>query len=149
MLPLLSTFSLKPINVSSLPLPKDGWRIAMLLQYPENPSWTITTCLTKSITFKGKTCRTSSWNPAQVATRTEYPEHRAIWISSDDGWTADDCQSLINDGYGYCYLHDSLEAPQGFESPVLSISEYQDQVLNAVPSATVDAPAPSEQIHAG
>lgn len=147
MLPKLTSFNLKPINVSTLPLPQDGWRLAMLVQYPENPAWTITTCLTKSISFRGMTLRVSSWNPTQVATRTEYPEHRSVYLEDGvGGCTLEKAQALINDGFSYCYLHDTLEPPIGFDTPVLSISEYQELVLKA-PVATQTTV--QEPIHAG
>ena len=56
--PTLSSFNIKPINTSLLPAIQDGWRIAMLVHYPDsgtpnglNDAWTITTSLTRSITF--------------------------------------------------------------------------------------------------
>ena len=153
--PTLSSFNIKPINTSELPPTQDGWRIAMLIQYPDsgtpnglNDSWTVTTSLTRSITFMGRSVNTSSWNPNQMNSNVkgEFPEHRSIWIGEADGFTLEDCPK-ISDDYAYCYLHDSLSPPAGFTTCVLTIAEYNVQVLGASADAPAPAPVP-EPVHA-
>ena len=154
--PTLSSFNIQPVNTSLLPKGIDGWRIAMLVHYPDsgtangfNDSWSLTTSLTRSITFMGRTVRTSSYNPTQINSnvQSEFPEHRAIWLGEADGFTTEDCKKIADD-YAYCYLHDSLSPPPGFDTCVLTVAEYNVQVLGA--STDIPAPAPiPEPIHAG
>ena len=153
--PTLSSFNIKPVNTSLLPAPQDGWRPAMLVQYPDsgsanglNDAWTITTSLTRSITFMGRTARTSSYNPTQLSSnvQSEFPEHRAIWLAEADGFTPEECSKIVDD-YAYCYLHDTLSPPAGFDTCVLTIDEYNVQVLGASADAPAPAPVP-EPVHA-
>ena len=155
--PTLSSFNILPINTSTLADGVNGWRIAMLVHYPDsgtangfNDAWAITTSLTRSITFMGRSVRTSSWNPSQINSKvqSEFPEHRSIWIGQADGFTPEEAPKIVED-YAYCYLHDTLTPPAGFSSCVLTIDEYNHQVLGGNPLPT-DTPAPStEPVHAG
>ena len=154
--PTLSSFNIEPVNTSLLPAGQDGWRIAMLVQYPDsgsanglNDAWTVTTSLTRSITLMGRTVRTSSYNPTQLNSnvQSEFPEHRAIWLGEADGFTPEECSKIVDD-YAYCYLHDTLSPPAGFDTCVLTIDEYNVQVLGASSDAPAPAPVP-EPIHAG
>ena len=154
--PTLSSFNIKPVNTSLLPASQDGWRKAMLVQYPDsgtpnglNVAWTITTSLTRSIIFMGRTVRTSSWNPTQMNSnvQSEFPEHRAFWVGEADGFTLEECPQIV-EKYSYCYLHDTLSPPAGFDTCYLTIDEYNVQVLGASTDVPVPAPVP-EPIHAG
>ena len=154
--PTLSSFNIKPVNTSLLPKGIDGWRIAMLVHYPDsgtangfNDAWTLTTSLTRSIKFMDRTVRTSSWNPNQLNSnvQSEFPEHRSAWVGEADGFTSEECSKIVED-YAYCYLHDSLSPPAGFDTCVLTIDEYNTQVLGV--SADLPAPAPiPAPVHAG
>ena len=154
--PTLSSFNVKPVNTSLLPKGIDGWRIAMLVHYPDsgtanglNDAWTITTSLTRSITLMNRSVRTSSYNPTQLNSKvqSEFPEHRAVWLGEADGFTLEECPKIVED-YAYCYLHDTLSPPAGFDTCVLTIAEYKTQVLGE--SADLPAPAPiPEPVHAG
>ena len=154
--PTLSSFNITPVNTSLLPAGQDGWRIAMLVHYPDsgtanglNDAWTVTTSLTRSIIFMGRTVRTSSYNPTQMNSnvQSEFPEHRAIWVGEADGFTPEECPKIVAD-YAYCYLHDTLSPPAGFTTCILTIDEYNAQVLGAPTELPAPAPIP-EPIHAG
>lgn len=154
--PTLSSMNIKPINTSLMPIPQDGWRKAMLVQYPDsgtvnglNINWSLTTSLTRSITFMGRTVRTSSWNPSQMnsSVQSEFPEHRSVWVGEADGFTPEEAPKIVED-YAYCYLHDTLSPPAGFSTCVLTVEEYKTQVLGASTPAEPPTATP-EPLHAG
>ena len=127
--------NLQPVDPETLEQAGHGFVLAQIKSYDTTDSIAITTNLSQTRTFKGKTVGFSVFTKGLDRNKTKSDQGQSFWLSPED-WEQSEIYELCSEGC-FVYMSPSGHCPEGCDEPIIKVSQFK--ALGATSSPTVDA----------